>query len=125
MSVQEEEEEAISWQCQCLALECITALLSAPGLRPISQSAPKLSSSSLSSSKELHILVQRPIAQKVFMTMAEESQGNCNKCPVYVIWERVREVRYLQLTGKLEDLLRTPNAQLYSPSVQTLPLYNT
>ena len=58
------------------------------------------------------------------MTMAEESQGNCNKCPVYVIWERVREVRYLQLTGKLEDLLRTPNAQLYSPSVQTLPLYN-
>ena len=59
------------------------------------------------------------------MTMAEESQGNCNKCPVYVIWERVREVRYLQLTGKLEDLLRTPNAQLYSPSVQTLPMYNT
>ena len=53
--------------------------------------------------------------------MAEESQGNCNKCPVYVIWESVREVRYLQLTGKLEDLLRTPNAQLYSPSVQTLP----
>ena len=48
--MQEEEEEGNSWQCQCLALECITALLSAPGLRPISQSAPKLSSSSSLSS---------------------------------------------------------------------------
>ena len=135
MLVLEEEEEGISWQCQCLALECITALLSAPGLRPISQSAPKLSSSSsLSSSKEFAYFGPKTNCTKSFYDNGRRITGQlqqmscvcylgaCKRGALPTIDRKIgRFATHSQCTTVQSKCTNTPNVQYMKAPVHQCP----